>query len=169
MRGLTARFDSLFAGDELVDDASTQWRLRENELALPVIKENPILGLGPGAEYRDPWGVWDHYMGYIHNGYLFLLINVGIVGFIPFLWFSIAHVVKALSSWSKLHDPILKGIVIGFALSYVAIVSSSVTSPRWIETAFTPLIGVVLGINQVAIRLDKQSSRQKSAANEENM
>lgn len=167
--GLAARFNSLFAGDELAVDASTRWRLRENELALPTIKENPILGLGPGAEYRDPWSIWDNHMSYIHNGYLFLLINVGIVGFIPFLWFSIAHVVKGLSSWFKLHDPILKGIVIGFALSYVAIVSSSVTSPRWIETAFTPLIGVILGINQVAIRLDKQLSCQKSSANQENM
>jgi O-antigen ligase len=167
--GLTARFSSLFAGDELVDDGSTQWRLRENEDAIPVIKENPILGLGPGIEYRAPWNAWDRHMSYIHNGYLFLLINVGLVGLIPLLWFSIAHVVQGLSSWYKLYDPVLKAIVIGFALSYVALLSSSVTSPRWVEPNFIPLIGVVLGINQVALRLDKQSSHQKSSLKEENV
>lgn len=157
VEALSLRVGSLFAGDKLIEDKSTQWRLRENEQVIPTIKKYPIWGVGPGGEYRAPWDKGDAYTHYIHNGYLYLLVDLGIVGFLPFLWFSIVFLVRGLLAWYRLQDPVLKSIIIGFTLSYVAVLSSSGTSPRFFEQNYILLIGVMLGINEVVIRLGRQS------------
>jgi putative inorganic carbon (HCO3(-)) transporter len=159
MNALSLRAASLFAGDELVYDSSTQWRLRENSLAIPKIQERPILGLGPGSEWRKPMREGrDALTHYIHNAYLYLLLDLGIAGFLPFLCFSILALVRGFSSWYTLREPVLRGLVLGFTLSFIAILSSGMTSPRLLEASYAPLIGVMLGINEVAIRLDRRSS-----------
>lgn len=156
---LSLRARSIFAGEELVYDSSTQWRLRENELAIPKIKEYPILGVGPGGVYRDPWWTGDTLTRYIHNGYLYLLIDLGIVGFLPFVWFSAVFVVRGIMAWYRMRDPVLKALVISFTVSYIGVLFSSVTSPRLVEENFVPVIGVMLGIGEVAIRLARPSSQ----------
>lgn len=155
---LSLRASSLLAGDELVYDASTQGRLRENELATPKFQEYPILGIGPNGMYRAPRTEEDTYYNYarcryVHNSYLYLLVDVGIVGFLPFVWFSLLHLFRGFSSWHTIRDPVLKALVMGFTVSYIAVLSTSATSPRLLENHYVPLIGVMLGVNAVAIRL----------------
>jgi hypothetical protein len=153
------RANSLFARDELAYDSSTQWRLNENEQAVPKIMEYPVFGLGPGADYRKPFGSTDWLTHYIHNGYLYLLLDVGIIGFLPFLWFSIVYLVRAFSHWHTLQDPVLKALVLSFAVSYIAILSSTTAAPHLLESNFVLLLAVLLGISEVAIRLEGRSSR----------
>lgn len=166
---VTARFASLFAGEELVYDSSTQWRLRENDLAIAKFKEYPILGIGPKGVYRTPWsdGETDQYgvcdlCRYIHNSYLYLLVDLGIVGVLPVLWFSILFLLRGFSAWRTVQDLVLRGIIVGFTLSYIAVLVTSVSSPRFTESYFIPVIGVALGINEVALRLDWRNLRSKN-------
>jgi O-antigen ligase len=159
VQGLSARFDSLFAGDELVYDSSTQGRLQENQAAIPKIKEYPVLGVGPGGEYRAPdWNTRNTaHAHFIHNAYVYLLLDLGILGFLPFVWFSLAFLIRGISAWHTSRDPILRGIVMGFTLSYVALLVASVAAPWFVTHVGIPLVGVMLGINEVAIRLEQQS------------
>lgn len=151
------RFDSLFAGNDLVNDSSTQWRLMENEYAIPVILDYPVLGIGPHAEYRPPIRKpVDNITHYIHNGYLWILLDFGIVGFLPLLWFSIAHLVMGFRSWYTLHDPVLRALVIGLTVSYVGLLISNVVAPRFLTIHGSLLAGIILGMSQVAIRLGRQ-------------
>lgn len=154
--GLFARFNSFFAGDELVYDSSTQGRLKENEFALATIKQYPILGIGPMADYYHAQYKNTYY---VHNAYFWLLVDFGVVGFLPFLWFSVAFLIKGFLYWSRLQDPVLKSLVIGFTVSYVAILISSVATPKLLELEYVPLISVMMGINHVAIRLEQESSQ----------
>lgn len=154
--GLAARFGSLFADDELVYDSSTQWRLKENELALAKVKEYPILGIGPGADYRAEWYEGDDLMHYVHNGYLWLLVDFGLVAAIMFLWFSIVYLVRAFLFGSCLHDRILGGLVIGLALSYLALLVCNISSPRLFSAKYILLVSFILGISEVAIKLDRE-------------
>jgi O-antigen ligase len=156
-QGLGARFDSLFAGDELVYDSSTQGRLRENEFAIAKIKEYPILGIGPMADYYT--AVYKNTY-FVHNAYLWILVDFGIVGFLPFLWLSVAYLSRGYLSWFKLQDPVLKGVVIGCTVSYIAILVASTATPKLLESEYVLLIGVMLGINEVAIRLEQGPSCQ---------
>jgi O-antigen ligase len=154
-QGLSARFSSLFAGDELVYDSSTQGRLKENEYAIAKIKEYPFLGIGPMADYYFALYKNTHY---VHNAYLWILLDFGIVGFVPVLWFSIAYLVRGMLYWAEVRDPILKGIVIGFTVSYIAVLISSVATPKLLELSSVPLIAMMLGINEVAMKLGKDTS-----------
>lgn len=162
VEALSLRASSLLAGEELLYDGSTQWRVRENELAIAKIKEHPLLGIGPGGEYRDPWWDGDTLTHYMHNAYLYLLTDMGIVGLLPFVWFSIVYLMRGFSSWRMIQNPILKSLIIGFTLSYIAVLTSSISSPRLFEVGYIPLIGVMLGVNEVAIRLEQQSSGGKN-------
>ena len=153
--GLTARFSSLFAGDELVYDSSTQGRLKENEYAIAKIKEYPFLGIGPMADYYDSMYKNTYY---VHNAYLWILLDFGIVGFVPFVWFSIIYLLRGTLYWVESQEPILKGIVIGLTISYIAILISSIATPKLLELSSVPLIAMMLGINEVAMRLGKGST-----------
>jgi len=157
--GLTARFTSIFAGKELVNDNSTQWRIDENRLAMAKFAQHPILGIGPRADYRAPWYKEDIFTGYVHNAYIFLLLDFGLVGFIPLLWFSVIFLLRGFTYWKTLEDPILRSIVIGFTLSFIAIFYSNFTSPRLLEAEYIPLIAVIMGVNEVAIRLGQRTSQ----------
>lgn len=156
--GLSIRFMSLFAGDELVYDSSTQWRLRENEYAMASIREYPLLGIGPRAAYRPYIELSQgHSLShYVHNAYLWFLVDFGLLGFLPFLWFSILFLVRGISAWHKLKDPILRSLALGFTMGYVVILVSSVAAPRLMTTYGAVLVGVVFGINEIIIRLDSK-------------
>jgi len=152
---LTLRFTSLFAGDELVYDHSTQWRLLENEYAMRSIRKYPFLGIGPGAAYRpyvEALG-GDSMDYYIHNAYLWLLVDFGIVGFLPFLWFSIIFLIRGIFAWYTLEDNILRSLAVGLTMGYVVILVSSVAAPRLMGTYGAVLVAVILGVNEVTIRL----------------
>ena len=151
---LSIRFMSLFAGDELVYDDSTQFRLLENEYAMATIREYPLLGIGPGAVYRPQIrALGDPPRSYVHNAYLWLLVDFGTVGFLPFLVFSIIFLVRGISAWYKLDDPILRGLAVGFSMGYVILLVSSVAAPRLMGTYGAVLVGIGLGVNEVIIRL----------------
>ncbi len=160
VEALIIRGRSLWAGSELTFDRSTQWRLKENELALIKIREYPLLGIGPGGPYRQPWWSGDNLTSYVHNAYLFLLMDLGIVGLLPFIWFSIVFLRRGFSAYYDGHDPVRKSLAISFTLSYIAVLFSSATSPRLFEQGYILLLGVILGLNEVIIRLDRQALTQ---------
>jgi len=151
------RFDSLFAGDELVYDSSTQYRLDENKAAMPVIEEHPILGIGPMAKYREPWYSEDTGARYIHNAYLYILVDLGFAGLIPFIWFSLAHLIRGVTSWSHVQDPILKGLIISLSLSYIAVLVSNTVAPYSMMQYGVSITAGMLGLNAVAMRLASQT------------
>ena len=161
---VSLRAGSLFAGSELEYDSSTQWRIRENELALAKIMENPIWGVGLGGDYRPRWHDGDGLTHYVHNGFLFLLLQIGLVGLVPFLWLSLVFVIRGFHYWRTITDPVLRGLVMGFSLSYIAVLYASISSPRLLEPNFVLLMGIMLGVNEVAIRLAKQYPRSTNGA-----
>jgi O-antigen ligase len=155
---LSLRFQSLFAGDDLVYDSSTQWRLLENKYAIPTIQKHPLLGIGPRATYRPPIRLGEDLLRhYVHNAYLWLLVDFGFAGFLPFLWFSMAFLLRGISAWYTLDDPILRSLALGFTAGYIVLLVSSLAAPRFLTTYGAILVGAVLGINEVIIRLGRQA------------
>lgn len=155
---LGLRAGSLFAGEQTIQDSSTQWRIREIDSAFVKIQEHPILGVGPGGELRDPWWNTDDLTRFMHNSYLFILADLGVLGFLPFLWFSAAFLFRGFHYGRKLEDPTLKGWVLGLTLSYVALAVASISGPEFMAWHTVPVIGVILGLNEVAIRLGQPAT-----------
>lgn len=68
--------------------SSLGWRLIENEFARQTIINNPLLGVGPGGEYKPrliDMRAFSAQTHYIHNGYFFIMLKIGLVGFILYM------------------------------------------------------------------------------------
>jgi len=93
------RFASLLSGEKMFYSSTLDWRKIENEFALRQIAKHPLFGIGLANNYRptiigmneDPdWNA----SSYIHNGYLWILVKMGLIGFFPFIWFFIRFLVR---------------------------------------------------------------------------
>jgi O-antigen ligase len=144
---------------KIQNSASWQWRMAENEYAKIMISQHPIIGIGPGNDYRpDFFQDGDRLTGYIHNTYYFILLDFGIIGFISFVWFSILFLVRGFSKHRNLKDEFFRSIVLGNSLSFLAILIVGIVAPVFMETYWTPVLGVIFGVNEVIFKLDLESS-----------
>ncbi|MDE2400454.1 MAG: O-antigen ligase family protein [Burkholderiales bacterium] len=86
IEGAVSRMTSL--GNEGGTSSSFGWRITENIFAIPQILNHPLLGLGFGAEYKPrlvETKFFTEQTRYIHNGYLYILLKTGFVGFLLYM------------------------------------------------------------------------------------
>ena len=154
------RFTSLFAGRRLFHSASLNWRSKENRYAVEHIKERPIFGIGLGSKYR-PGGTWRDDEGtYIHNGYLWILMKTGLIGFLPFMWFYISFLIRGFQNWRQINDAFLKAAFLGFTLSGTGILLAAIVNPLFMEWFAIVIIAVMVGLNESIIRISKMTYSQ---------
>jgi O-antigen ligase len=129
IRALLIRFTTSGAG---LQDISLRERLLESEKVLSLIKESPIIGHGVGASftlYSILTRTSEESM-YVHNGYLFLLFKVGILGtliFLGYLYFVIINAFRALKTTSAgfFQIAITRGIIAVLAAVAILTISSN--------------------------------------------
>lgn len=88
LTGIVNRMTSL--RNEGGASTSLGWRLTENYFAVPQIMSNLWIGLGLGAEYKPRFvelRYFSEQTRYIHNGYLYVLLKMGVIGLILYLSF----------------------------------------------------------------------------------
>lgn len=142
-------------------DSSLNWRLIENDYAIASIKEHPLLGLGMATQYRPldfrldylnaDWSVTD-FRRYIHNGHLQIFMQSGFLGYASFAWLSIVFVSRGFMFWRKIWDDQMKSVVLGNLIVYIAILIAATVNPTFMEWRWTPLFGVIFGVNEVIYR-----------------
>lgn len=156
---LATLFDSgTFQGQ----DGSLNWRLIENKYAFQTIGEHPWLGLGLGFTYR-PWdyridqidttGTSYDFRKHIHNGHLWILLQSGVIGYFSFLLLSAAFVLRGLWKWRSIPDIRLQSIALGFSLTYLVVFIAAVANSSFTQWRWTPLLGIMMGVNEVIFRL----------------
>ena len=155
--GAFRRLETLTSSDVL-KESSLQWRLVESEYAIAQIKEHPILGLGLGTNYRpfdpridSPTRAWDA-RGFIHSGHLSVLVTMGVVGYVSLIVLSAKFLVRGFRNWRNISDIHLRGIVLGFTVTYLGLLFAAIVNGIFGSWAWTPIIGIMMGINEVAIR-----------------
>jgi hypothetical protein len=152
---------SLFAKERLYYSSSLEWRKMENYHAIRNILNHPISGIGLGNNYRSRIASTDDKLnltGYIHNGYLWILMYMGFLGFTPFMWLCIAFLVRGFLNWRDIKDEFLRAVIIGFTLSYVGIMLSCLVNPTFVEWFSITIIGIMMGINETIIRINRKES-----------
>lgn len=157
VRAASARLGTLGSSETLEED-SLQWRYIENQYAVRQIASHPLLGLGLGARYRpfdprlDYWGVeWDA-RSFIHNGHLWVLLTTGAPGYISLTWLSVAFLIRGFRYWRRVSDSQTRGIVLAFTLAYLGVLIAALVESVFMAWCWTPLIGIMMGVNEVALR-----------------
>lgn len=167
LRLLQATWDRfLTLGSEgTLEESSVQQRAVEISYALPQIRSHPILGLGWGASYRPidarlNWGEWAG-RTYIHNGHLYILLKSGIAGYLAWVWLVVSFVRRGLVYWRGIPNVEDRAIVLGFTLTFIGLLAAAFTAPVFTGAYFTPLHGLMMGINESILRRYQVQDRRK--------
>lgn len=144
------RFKSL---QTIENTGSVTDRLRENHYAFGKILEHPVMGIGFMEHYRPPIGETDKTRHFIHNGYLWILLKMGIVGLIPFLWFSLVFLKRGLRMWRKIEHNFLSAVVLGSTVAYGGLLLCNIVSPYFMQDWETVVPAMLIGINESIFHL----------------
>jgi O-antigen ligase len=162
---VSTRFTSLFAGAELQQSAPVDDRRIENGYAVAQIERHPLLGIGLGNEYRPKiYGEDDKLTYYVHNAYLFLLIDTGIIGFLFYFWFYILFLIRAAKNWKGISDNFLKSVVVGFMISGIAILIMALVIPVFMEWFSIVVIAGMIGLTEALIRINEREAENIDTA-----
>jgi len=152
------RMATLF-NPETLKEESLRYRYIENSYALPQIASHPLVGLGLGAHYRpldlriDRARIMTYdKLSYIHNGHLWVLLKTGLIGYVCLLWVLFLHIKRGVQKWRRVSDPFMRGIVLSFSIMIIAILAAAFVSPLFCVFYWTPVIGIMLGTNEVILR-----------------
>ena len=164
VRGSFDRLVSL-ANPQTFEDpqSSLRWRDFEYSYALPQIASHPLTGLGLGSSYRPfvpgkDWAGHDR-TRFIHNGYLHIMVKSGLLAFLCFFSFSLVSLWRGFKFWRQVYDRQFQAIVLGFTLAFLGILIGSFVSAMIVKSYWTPVIGIMLGINEVILKFWREKSR----------
>jgi O-antigen ligase len=119
---------------------------------------NPWIGLGMGFTYRpwdrrideQPLAVSDYdFRKHIHNGHLWILLQSGLLGYLSFVWLSVAFLIQGFGHWRRVADAHFRGVMLGFTVIYLGILIAAFVNSTFVQWRWTPVIGMMMGINEV--------------------
>lgn len=141
------RGSTLLQPDELSSERSFRDRQYETEIALDAARDNPLLGVGIGAEFDvfvieqiGPHSFQVTPQLYLHNQYLYLLLIGGIPGLVAFLLFLLLPVSQALRRQPR--DPALAACGVGIVLVMI----SAAVAIYFTVADMTAVLGMLAGV-----------------------
>lgn len=157
--GSADRMFSLLREDTYDDpDSSLRWRDFENYYASRQIISHPFMGIGLSTLYRPfiPGRDWSGFdgRGWIHNGYLWLLLRTGGIGFLAMMGMMITVVIRGFKYWRAVPN---KAFMLGSTLAIVGMLIGNWVEPLISAGYWTPLTAILLGLNELSILSISQS------------
>jgi hypothetical protein len=161
------------AESDTVQESSVQLRYVENEYALQSIQRSPLIGSGLGATYR-PWdpridwrdpdrGVYDG-RAFLHHGHLAVLVKTGALGYVSLLWVSLLFLIRGFRNWRRVSSPEMRATVLAFTLTYASLIVAAFVNATFVNYFWTPILGIMMGVNEAIYRLDIPASQPVEAA-----
>lgn len=155
--------------------SALQWRLDTNRLALEMIHDYPVLGVGTGnylTEYHNYLSMRPklsrYYYGPLHNSYLQIWAENGTVGLLVFLSFLVTIFIGLLSAYLNAVDREMKILALGLltALSGYAVECSGI--PALSQELGWTIFGLSVALITI-IRKEKEESQSKNEVSSENI
>jgi len=161
-----------FMGSDLImarlssnDHGAAVSRITMAHGALAIIKDHPLSGVGlNNYSLFMPMYDWATYLEHkgpmvVHNVFLLIAAETGIIGLIAFIWFLTGVLKKAWSSAAKTSSDISWIVFVGTFAAYVSLSIHGLVdfSLLWDLTLFTQfwlLAGLVAGFSRIGDRID---------------
>ncbi len=157
-----ANFENYVSGEE----STLRWRDFEYVYGIPQIIKNPVTGLGLGAQYRHALYKIDTrdsgLLYYLHNSHLWIAIKTGLVGYFFFISFIFLAVWRGFRLYKKVDDLYFRGAILGFTLALFSAVWVGIIHAVFMSLFWTPLLGLIIGINEAMYRILIQNKTRYS-------
>lgn len=138
--------------EEYERGGSYNWRRQENEAALGYIERHPLFGAGLGGQYKQTSGSFSSVFFtqtlYIHNGYLFFPLKMGVFAtFVP-LAFIVAFAATVRRGWlrHRARDGEDRALAAALCGAFAVPVITSVTQPEWWTQPGIAAYAIFLGL-----------------------
>lgn len=138
--------------DEGAIRTSGGWRTLENEASRAQITQSPLVGIGVGGEYRR-WvyeiRIFAEHTRYVHNGYLFIALKLGIPALLVLLWLTLKPWWSAFRERARTqYQP--RSMWIAIVASWLPIMGLSFTQPEIVtpQTVLLMCLGLTVMIGR---------------------
>lgn len=159
IREFAKRFRSSFSASLSRETVSNYARVVEYREAVEKIKIRPILGYGLGYrfDFFNPLALSRESTSAVHNDYLAIILKMGLVGLMVFLWLFYVFFKDGFSTSRRLSNPINKGLTIGLIANVLQLLLIGFTNHVLIGIMNTYYlafaIGAVLNIGKAEERI----------------
>jgi O-antigen ligase len=146
---VSAFVDRIFSiSDEVKYGSSLARRYQENYYALEAIKQNPVIGIGVGSQYK-PQTRLDGFEGeerYIHNSYLFIAAKFGLIGLV-FPVIVIFLVIGVLRNSKTIEDVRLRSVCVAAGVTaLIPMLFTANTQPEWVKGSGILIMAIFVSI-----------------------
>jgi putative inorganic carbon (HCO3(-)) transporter len=144
-----------------IGDLSVSDRLAETQAAIFAWETSPVIGLGLGGHVRTVWRTPAHandpsgsrgYIttvrdtSYVHNMYIYLLAEVGLLGLAAFLILIITFTRHCWQALSLVGAKPERGLLVGFLACLAVLLVASLSSPDLKEQTLIPFVALMMGV-----------------------
>ena len=89
-----------------------------------------------------------------HNSILDVVMRLGLVGSVPFIWLTASFLIRGFRNWKKVQDPFLRILSLSLTASYVGLLINALINPILFSAWGTLPISIIWGVNEVIYRLE---------------
>ena len=144
--------------------STPEGRWAGREMGVKMFKDRPIFGRGPGnwswhaeKDYADKVKRQTRIRPSYNNLYLEILVDLGLLGFIPFAWFFISFFRQLSRSVWKARDIFLKAVLVGLIIGIIALLGEYHVCFNFYRIHVWPIFGIAFA----AIRLAGEESTEE--------
>lgn len=135
---------------DVLEEGSLQGRLAEQKMAWARFSESPILGLGIGASWNKAKLRFDS-TGYMHNGYMWVLTKMGVIGGVFFLILMVC-LTRVFFSHPRSYVKDI-GLFYGCFAFLLAVMLGNIVNPMLWQKFSVPVIATAMALGENCARL----------------
>ncbi len=139
------------------NDTSTQYRLKIYESVMHVIKDFWFSGLGLGSDvFQKAYNRYYKFTGqgviaHAHNLYLQIWLEMGIMGLLSFVWFTLRMIKKSIKAIFSDADKAVKNILIAGLAGIIGVLFMALAEYIWFYPRVMFIFWAVVGIMLAAL------------------
>jgi O-antigen ligase len=142
------------------DHGSAKSRLTTARVALEIINDHPVLGVGVNnydSYIRQYWHVDDPFtkIAVVHNNYLLILAEIGVLGFAVFLWLLAAVLVRTVKAM-RCRIKFFREVAVGLFASMVCFLLAGLADGYKSSLTLMYLFWTVAAVAEALIYLDQR-------------
>jgi O-antigen ligase len=162
VEGLRGRLVEPFERDLFKGSRSLGGRVQELQIAWEKIRQYPLLGIGVGnRHYEYTRRVWRYSDSlaflpwFIHNGYAWIALKMGLPMFFFFLCVLVKVLVLASRNFYTADNKRDRGIAAGLGLSFIGLCTSALVVPVFMQPShgvtFMAVVGLIAAFRRLSL------------------